>query len=506
MKFSATTLTADKPTFDCLVVGVFEEAELTPAASLLDAVTENSITACIKNGDFNGKLGSTLLMTHLPTLPSKRVLLVGCGNPKKLNEKAFSQILKSLFLALETTAYQNIGLYLSELMISGRDVAWQVREAILKYAEASYKFENYKSITSSKSTLENITFFIPLAHDLSKCETAMQEGQAMALGSLLTKNLANMPCNVCTPSYLAKEAELLAKEYPNVKTKVFDEKQLEKMGFGAFVAVSQGSQEPAKLIILEYKGDAKATAPIALIGKGITFDSGGLSLKPSPSMLEMKFDMSGAATVLGVIKAIAELKLPINVIGALAAAENMPDGNAVKPEAIVKTLSGQTVEISNTDAEGRLVLCDTLTYVEREFKPAAMIDIATLTGAIVVALGRLMAGVFSENEALVKDLKMAAQQTAEPIWQLPMSEEYFEALESSTADMMNASLAREGGASVAACFLGKFVKETPWAHLDIAGIANTSGPKKAATGRIVPLLIQYLINRGSSGAAKRNPG
>lgn len=494
MKFSATTLTADKPTFDCLVVGVFEGSALTPAASLLDAITENSITACIKNGDFNGKLGSTLLLTHLPTLPSKRVLLIGCGNADKLKEKAFSQILKSLFLVLETTGYQTIGLYLTELMIPGRDIAWQVREAILRYADATYKFENYKSVSSPKTSLEDITFFIPLAHDLGKCETAIQQGQAMAAGSQFTKTLANMPCNDCTPSYLAKEAEQFAKQYPNLKTTVFDEKQLIKMGFGAFVAVSQGSNESAKLIILEYKGGAKTAAPIALVGKGITFDSGGLSLKPAASMIEMKFDMSGAATVMGVIKAIAELKLPINVIGALAAAENMPDGNAVKPEAIVKTLSGQTVEISNTDAEGRLVLCDTLTYVEREFKPAAMIDIATLTGAIVVALGRVMAGVFSENAALVNELKLASQQTAEPIWQMPMFEDYFEALESSTADMMNASLGREGGASIAACFLGKFVKSTPWAHLDIAGIANTSGPKKAATGRIVPLLIQYIIN------------
>lgn len=495
MKFSAITQTADKPSFDCLIIGVFEDAELTPSASLIDTISEKRITQAFSQGDFNGKLGTSLLLTNLMTTGSKRVLLLGCGNPTKLNEKTYSKILRAAFSALENTRYQTIGCYLTELLIPGHDIAWLIREAILRYSEVSYQFESYKSTNSTPSSLENISFYVPSVHEIPPCEIAICEGVAIAAGMTFTKNLGNMPCNDCTPSYLAKETEQLAKQYSNLKVKVLDEKHLEKMGFGAFVAVSQGSEESGKLIILEYKGNAKTSASIALVGKGITFDSGGLSLKPAASMVEMKFDMCGAATVLGVIKAIAELNLPINVVAALASAENMPDGKATKPDAIVKTLSGQTVEISNTDAEGRLVLCDTLTYIEQEYKPSVMIDIATLTGAIVVALGKVMAGLFSDNENLVNDLKQAAKQTAEPIWHMPMAEEYFEALESSTADMMNASLGREGGASVAACFLSKFVKDTPWAHLDIAGIANISGNKKLATGRAVPLLVQYLINK-----------
>lgn len=499
MKFSANILTADKPSFDCLIVGVFEDGGLTPAASLIDAISANSISQHLHHGDFNGKLGTTLLLTAISALPSKRVLLVGCGNAEKLQEKAYGQIVKAAFAALENTRYQHIGFYLTELALPNRSIAWLVRDAIIKYAEVSYRFEIYKSVSKSngspKSSLESVTFFVPSMQEAANCEAAIHEGTAIAAGMTLTKNLGNMPCNDCTPSFLAKEAEQLAKQHANLKTTVIDEKKLIKMGFGAFTAVSQGSPEPCKLIILEYTGGNKTAPPIALVGKGITFDTGGLSLKPAASMLEMKFDMCGAATVLGVMSAIAALKLPIHVIGALAAAENMPDGNAVKPETIVKTLSGQTVEISNTDAEGRLVLCDTLTYIEQEYKPAAMIDIATLTGAIVVALGRVMSGLFSSNDVLAHELKQAASQAGEAVWQMPMAEDYFELLESSTADMMNASIAREAGASVAACFLAKFVKETPWAHLDIAGIANTSGAKKFATGRTVPMLVQYLINK-----------
>ncbi len=494
MKFSVNTLTVDKQQLDCIVVGVFENGELTPTAKQLDSYCKNYISECLMHGDFNGKLGITLLLSDLPNLPTKRLLLVGCGNPKNLKEKNYSQIIKSVISTLETTKYQSIGLFLTELAMSGRDIHWHVREAILSYFNATYKFEKYKSKNSEPSALKCIIFAATSAQDMATCEDAIHEATAIASGIELTKNLANLPCNDCTPTYLADESQRLAKQHSPLKVKIFDEKNLEKMGFGAFVAVSKGSAEAGKLIILEYKGGDKTTAPIALIGKGITFDSGGISLKPAASMLEMKFDMCGAATVLGVIKAIAELNLPINVVGALAAAENMPDGNAIKPEAIVKTLSGQTVEITNTDAEGRLVLCDTLTYIEQEYKPKVMIDIATLTGAMVMALGRVMPGFFTENETLAEQLKLAGKQASEPVWQLPMCEEYFEALESTTADMMNAALTREGGASIAACFLAKFVKETPWAHIDIAGVSNISGNKKSATGRTVPLLVQYLLN------------
>ena len=320
-------------------------------------------------------------------------------------------------------------------------------------------------------------------------------GAAIGSGSAFARDLANLPPNICTPTYLGERAEALATELPRVRTKVFDEAGIKELKMGAFLAVTQGSEQPPRLIVCEYRGGRKDSAPICLIGKGITFDSGGISLKDPPGMDEMKFDMSGAATVLGALRAAAELKLPLNVIAIVAAAENMPDGRAVKPADIVTTMSGQTVEILNTDAEGRLVLCDAITY-SRRFKPAAVVDVATLTGACIIALGNHFSGLMSNTEPLANELLAASTRADDRAWRLPIGEEYAEQLKSNFADFANVG-GREGGASTAAAYLSKFAKDLAWAHLDVAGTAWVGGSQKSSTGRPVPLLTEFLLHRAA---------
>ncbi len=318
-------------------------------------------------------------------------------------------------------------------------------------------------------------------------------GAAIGGGLALTRDLANLPPNICTPVYLGQRAETLAKEWPRVKTKVLDESGIKALKMGALLAVTQGSAQPPRLIVCEYRGGHKSSAPICLIGKGITFDSGGISLKDPPSMDEMKFDMSGAAAVLGALRTVAELALPINVVVIVGACENMPGGAAVKPSDIVTTMSGQTVEILNTDAEGRLVLCDAITY-SRRFKPAAVVDVATLTGACIVALGNHFSGLMSNNEALAEELAAAGIRADDRVWRLPIGDEYIDQLKSNFADLANIG-GREGGACTAASFLSKFAKDLEWAHLDVAGTAWLGGSQKGSTGRPVPLLVDFLIKR-----------
>ena len=334
---------------------------------------------------------------------------------------------------------------------------------------------------------------IPAKQAVASGNKAIREGQAIAQGVNLAKDLANLPSNHCTPAYLAEQAKGLQKTYTSIKVKVLDEAQMKKLGMGALLAVARGSREPPKLIILEYKGAEPDKRPIALVGKGVTFDSGGISIKLAASMDEMKFDMSGAASVLGTLAALAELALPLNVVGIIPSTENMPGGNAVKPGDIVKSLSGQTIEILNTDAEGRLILGDALTYAER-YKPAVVIDIATLTGACVVALGQHASGLFSNHEPLGEALLAAGKKSGDRAWRLPLWEEYQKQLDSSFADMANIG-GREAGAITGACFISRFTKRFKWAHLDIAGTAYRTGNKKGATGRPVPLMVQYLLDQ-----------
>ena len=377
----------------------------------------------------------------------------------------------------------------------GKDAAWVITQAVLTASEQAFRADRLKSKPSKAAILKRITF-ATLTAPSAALKITLDQAAAIAHGMALTKTLGNLPGNVCTPTYLAAQARALAKAHKTIKTTVLEEKEMQKLGMGSLLSVARGSEEPAKLITLEYQGTDKKQKPIVLVGKGITFDTGGISLKPGADMDEMKYDMCGAASVLGTIQAIAEMGLKLNVVGVIPSCDNMPSGSATKPGDIVTSMAGLTIEVLNTDAEGRLILCDALTY-SKKFNPDTVIDIATLTGACVIALGHVASGLFSNEDKLAKDLLTAGEQAHDRAWQLPLWDDYQPLLDSNFADMQNIG-GRAGGTITAACFLSRFTKDYRWAHLDIAGTAWKSGKEKGATGRPVPLLTQYLINRASN--------
>ena len=388
--------------------------------------------------------------------------------------------------------------YLTEVPVKRKDINWKVQHSIQAIDEALYTFNQFKSEKEEpRRPLRKFIFSVNGRGQLMQGEQAVREGMAISAGIQLAKYLGNLPGNVCTPTYLASEAMKLAVNHDKLKTSILEEKDMEKLGMGSLLSVSLGSREPAKLITMEYSAGEKGQAPIVFVGKGVTFDSGGISLKPGAGMDEMKYDMCGAASVLGVINACAELQLPINLVGIIPTVENMPDGLAIKPGDIVTSMSGQTIEILNTDAEGRLILCDALTYAEK-FNPDVVIDIATLTGACVVALGAHPAGLLSNHSPLANDLLSAGQTSGDRCWQLPLWDDYQDQLKSNFADMANIG-GKGAGTITAACFLSRFTKKYHWAHLDIAGVAWKSGVDKGATGRPVGLLSQYVLDRLSNG-------
>jgi leucyl aminopeptidase len=479
---------------NCLIVGVFENGELTPSAAKLDKLCQGHIKKILKQGGIEGKSGETLVLYNLPGITAAQVLLVGCGKNKALNETNYRKLVGSAIKAVRAAKSESATFFLTELAVENRKSAWKIKQAAEVTSETLYTFTQFKSEKQPALRLKEITFHVAEKNEVKSCEAALVQAIAISKGVDFTKDLANLPSNICTPAYLADEAKKLAKQYKSISVKILERKDMQKLGMGAFLAVAKGSALDPKLICLEYKGSAKKSKTIALVGKGITFDTGGVSLKPADSMVGMKYDMCGAATVLGTIKAVAELKLPIHVVGLLAAAENMPSGTACKPEDIVTSMSGQTIEIMNTDAEGRLVLCDTLTYSER-YKPDAVIDIATLTGAVVIALGHHATGLVSNYEPLAKDLLAAGNESHDRAWQLPLWDEFQEQLKSPFADMSNVG-GRSGGTITAGCFLSRFAKKFHWAHLDVAGTAAMMGGNdRYATGRPVPMLTQYLINQ-----------
>ncbi|HSW69954.1 MAG TPA: leucyl aminopeptidase [Gammaproteobacteria bacterium] len=494
MKFKIENGNPDRITHSCQVIGVFENNELSGTAKKLDKISKNYFSQLLKSGEFEGKTGQTLLLHSVPNLPARRILLVGCGKQTVLTARDYRKIILNSMKALNSAKIKDAVVHLTELAVNGHDAAWKVKQLVEVTFEALYQFDEFKSHKEQKSSLQQIHLPLSDKKQIAMSEIAIKQGLAIADGMEFTKNLANRPSNIATPAYLADQAKLLAKKYQSIKVKVLEERDMEKLGMGAFLAVTKGSDENAKLVCLEYQGANKKQAPIALVGKGITFDTGGLSLKPADSMVGMKYDMCGTATVMGTFKAVAELKLPVNLVGVLAIAENMPSGHATKPEDIVTTLSGQTVEIMNTDAEGRLVLCDALTYVER-YKPEVVIDIATLTGAVVIALGHHATGMLSNHQPLADELLAAGIESHDRAWQLPLWEDYQEQLKSPFADMSNVG-GRAAGTITAACFLSRFAKKFHWAHLDVAGTAAMMmGGDRYATGRPVPLLVQFLLNR-----------
>lgn len=495
MEFSVKSGSPEKQRSACIVVGVFEPRRLSPIAEQLDKISDGYISSLLRRGDLEGKPGQMLLLHQVPNILSERVLLVGCGKERELDERQFKQIIQKTINTLNETGSMEAVCFLTELHVRGRNTYWKVRQAVESAKEALYTFDQMKSIkVEPRRPLRKLVFNVPTRRELSVGEKAIQHGLAVASGLKIAKDLGNMPPNICNPAYLASHARQLADEFSPVTTRVIGEQQMKDLGMNAYLAVGQGSQNESLMSVIEYKGAANPDdKPIVLIGKGLTFDSGGVSIKPSDGMDEMKYDMCGAATVFGVMRAVAELQLPLNVVGILAGCENMPDGRAYRPGDILTTMSGQTVEVLNTDAEGRLVLCDTLTYAER-FDPELVIDVATLTGACVIALGHHISGLLSNHNPLANDLLSASEQAGDRAWRLPLGDEYQEQLESNFADMANIG-GRPAGAITAGCFLSRFTKKYYWAHLDIAGTAWRSGKSKGATGRPVPLLTQFLLNR-----------
>jgi leucyl aminopeptidase len=497
MEFMAIVDAKARAPSGCAAVGIYENGDLGIAARHIDKQLSGMISGLHGSGDFSAKVGDTLMLPLLPGSPAARLLLVGLGTRAAFARKQYRKALLSCAQALGKTGASDAIVYLAMESVPELDVQYRARMVAEIFSSQAYRIPDLK--TSPKPKARRLTKVQIAAADTRSAKAAaegLHAGAALASGLAFARDLANLPPNVCTPTYMGTRAQALAKEFSSIKTKVLDEAGIKALKMGAFLAVTQGSAEPPRLIVCEYRGTRKNTSPICLIGKGITFDSGGISLKDPPAMDEMKFDMSGGATVLGTLRAIAEMKLPINVVVIVAAAENMPSGTAVKPADIVTTMSGQTVEILNTDAEGRLVLCDAITY-SRRYKPAAVVDVATLTGACIVALGNHVSGLMSNTPALAQELETAGLRADDRAWRLPIGEEYVDQLKSNFADIANVG-GREGGACTAASFLGKFAKDLAWAHLDVAGTAWLSGAQKSSTGRPVPLLVDFLIHRAKA--------
>lgn len=467
----------------CIAVGVFEDKKLSHTAQELDRKGE--ITAVVKSGDISGKPGSTLLLRAIDGVAADRVLLVGLGKQDGVTEKNYQSALQAVAKSFSSLGATDAALALPLDAVSGRDTAWAIRASVLAVRDAAYRYDETKSKKEQAPTgVRKLTMLVP-ANEAPAAKTAATQAVALANGVELTKTLGNLPPNVCTPTYLANTAKKLAGEF-GFSAEILDRKQLEALKMGSFLSVTKGSDEPPKFIVLKHMGGKQKDAPVVLVGKGITFDTGGISLKPGANMDEMKYDMCGAASVLGTFRAIGEMGLKLNVIGVIPACENMPSGRASKPGDIVTSMSGQTIEILNTDAEGRLILCDALTYVER-FKPAAVVDIATLTGACVTALGHHNTGLFTRHDdahdALADELLAAGKSTGDTAWRMPIEDAYQEQLKSNFADMANIG-GPPGGSITAACFLERYTRKYTWAHLDIAGTAWKSGAAKGATGSV----------------------
>jgi leucyl aminopeptidase len=494
MEFNVKSGMPQKQRTACVVVGIFEPRRLSAAADELDKASKTYLANILRRGDMDGNLEQTLLLHNVPGSICDRVLLVGCGKEREFGASQYRKAVAAAATTLGKTGAKDAVSYLTDLHVKGHELHWKIRQAVEATAETHYRFDELKTKRDDDlRPLRKMTFNVPSRRELLDGDRAVAEGQAIAAGVSLSKNLGNLPGNVCTPTYLASQAKELAKGRKELKVSVLEQADMEKLQMGALLSVTRGSRQPPKLIVMQYNGAGNDSKPHVLVGKGITFDSGGISLKPGAAMDEMKYDMCGAAGVFGTMRAVSELKLPINVVGVIPTCENLPDGAASKPGDIVTSMSGQTIEILNTDAEGRLILCDALTYVKK-FNPEAVIDIATLTGACVVALGNQASGLLSNHNPLAHDLLNAGAAANDRVWKLPLWDEYQEQLKSNFADMANIG-GKGAGTITAACFLARFTRKYRWAHLDIAGTAWNSGSDKGATGRPVPLLVQYLLDR-----------
>ena len=491
MEFPVKTGAPASQRTECAILPLFDDSDLHGATKEIDKATRGAVKQLKARGDAVSRIGSTTLLHRADGSAAQRVLLVGCGKRAEFNLKRFATALSSAIQALRSTGIKEAVSYLAYDAPGGLEQSAAVRQTVEVARGALYRFDELKSRPEPGPKLARLGIGLARGADAKALRRDIAIGTAVANGMDLARDLGNRPPNVCTPTHLANVARDLAKRHDKLDVKVLGERDIKRLGMGAFLAVARGAEEPPQLIVLEYRGAAASQPPVALCGKGITFDTGGISLKPPPKMDEMKFDMCGAAGVLGAMTAIGELGLPCNVVAVIPATENMPSGRATRPGDIVTSMSGQTVEILNTDAEGRLVLCDALSYAKR-YKPRYLIDVATLTDACVVALGNAYTGLFSNDDALAASLLSAGERALDAAWRMPVGEEYGESLRSNFADFANAGT-RDGGASVAANFLSRFVEGVPWAHLDIAGVAWRANAAKGATGRPVGLLVEFLL-------------
>lgn len=482
----------------CLVLGIFEKRKLSGPAERIDAAGDGHLSRLLKKGDIEGEAGQTLMLYELPGVAAERVLLIGLGKKKEFTRTDYRKALAAATMLLQQSSAGEATLALPDLLPRALDLYTSVRDAVVTVEDKVYRYSRTKDDKRApKTPLKRLNLWIGKKSETAQAERAARHGQAMAEGIRLARELGNLPGNICTPSYLAEQARALGNQYPKLEVEVLEEDRMAELGMGALLSVSRGSRQPAKLIVMHYRGAPKETKPLVLVGKGLTFDAGGISLKPAAEMDEMKYDMAGGAAVIGALRAACELELPIHLIGVVPASENLPDGAANKPGDIVTSLSGQTIEILNTDAEGRLILCDALTYCER-FDPEIVVDLATLTGACVVALGKHPAGLFTTDDRLAAELLAAGEAAGDRAWRMPLWEEYQSQLDSNFADMANVG-GRDGGAITAACFLARFTKKYRWAHLDIAGITWLTGKEKGGTGRPVALLTHWLLERAGQG-------
>ena len=492
MKYNVTTGSSLKVKTDWLVVAVSSDHTF-DGLDGLEASGVKLIKDVLATGDLKPKAGSTLVLRQVPGLQTKRLMLVSTGKEETLSEKDFRGLYAAILAGLRASSAKTATLSLAGIEVQGQSQDWACKRMAIEGEYSAYQYDTTKTMPAG-SALRQITFLVDSRKQLNAAQPAISAGIAIASGVACARELGNLPGNICTPSFLAKTARALAKKSPKLTVKIIDEKEMGLLKMGSFLSVSAGSAEPAKLIVFEYKGAAKSQKPHALVGKGVTFDSGGISLKGGAGMDEMKFDMCGAASVFGAMTSLVELAPKMNVVGIVGAVENMPSSTATKPGDVVTSMSGKTIEILNTDAEGRLVLCDLLTYVER-FKPQSVVDIATLTGACVVALGGPATGMFANDDALAEQLTASGQSSGDRVWRLPLWDDYQDSLDTPFADIANVG-GRAGGSITAACFLSRFAKEYRWAHLDIAGSAWISGGmKKGSTGRPVGLLVDYLLQQ-----------
>ena len=491
MELLTTTSAASRRAGACIIVGVYENGKMGVAATNVDSASKGAISKLIRLGDISGKPGSSLLLPDVPGVRAKRVLVVGLGKISEFGVSKFRRAIATAATQIKGSKIRDAVSYLSLEDVSDVNVYYRARYTIETLGNVLYSFTETKSGKKPRSpALGKIGIAANSRTDAGKAMKGAEHGQAIVEGMSLAKDLGNLPPNVCTPAYLARAAQKIARQHKSVTTKVLGEAEIRRLGMHSFLSVTSGTVLPAKLIVIQHKGAGK-NKPVVLVGKGITFDAGGISLKPGPGMDEMKFDMCGAASVIGTMEVIARLKLPVNLTVVVPTCENMPSGTATRPGDVVGSMSGKTIEVLNTDAEGRLILCDALTY-SRRFKPEVVIDVATLTGACVIALGHHRTAVMSRSDDLARQITDAGVASDDRAWQLPLADEYEQQLKSNFADFANIG-GRDGGAITAGCFLSKFTEGLNWAHLDIAGTAWRSGRVKGSTGRPVPMLSEFVL-------------